>query len=574
MKSFLMTILLGIGLYPLSAQLILLPSYGFENPDCPSNCQLPNGQLDCVDGWHEDFVTNGLSPLVRDFCTNNEACVNSHSLRLLFDSGGQRITVKADNPLLTANNLVGMPMILSLEARNELSTATWLSISGTNQGPGMTSNDLVELYQQPLSAFPDCVHLDLLLPAAVHNFPFLHFGVATENGNHGSGNNVVIDNVAFCGTLVQIEDRCGELYLRASGSECGIAKPNKLILGIRDANGVEIFSGTAVDNDLLTVPLSQTGVYEIVGALILNDVPYNFTVFYEVESLSDCCTFSTSPAFDIANEGTALPFFLNTTTFEAGCDLVSTHWDFGDGTTCTTPGNCNNGGSGTIFHSYAFCGTYEVCMTVVDECACETTVCRDLVVDRGCEPSCDPGPDVDFDFQIGHSLGIFVSRNVPQSDCPIVSESWDFGDGTSCTNPGDCGINPSPIVLHQFATCGVYNVCLTATDACGCTGQQCRTVVVETNCTGAERREMRPTPSETLRYAPNPFGDHLDLRWSGETAVQLQIFDLRGRLLRQLELAPGAGRQTLSTVDWPRGVYWLQWRSGTQIKTERLVKAD
>ena len=121
MKSFLMTILLGIGLYPLSAQLILLPSYGFENPDCPSNCQLPNGQLDCVDGWHEDFVTNGLSPLVRDFCTNNEACVNSHSLRLLFDSGGQRITVKADNPLLTANNLVGMPMILSLEARNELS---------------------------------------------------------------------------------------------------------------------------------------------------------------------------------------------------------------------------------------------------------------------------------------------------------------------------------------------------------------------------------------------------------------------------------------------------------------------
>jgi PKD repeat protein len=135
-------------------------------------------------------------------------------------------------------------------------------------------------------------------------------------------------------------------------------------------------------------------------------------------------------------------------------------WNFGDGTTSTQQNPT---------HNYIQAGTYIVCLSAYTPFTnCQSTYCDSIVV--GNSGNCYSG----FNFEID-TLNPNKVVFTDSSSTGIVTWQWDFGDATTATTQ-----NP----LHIYANSGNYSVCLTTTDAQGCSSTHCDSVMIgDTNAT-------------------------------------------------------------------------------------------
>ena len=131
-----------------------------------------------------------------------------------------------------------------------------------------------------------------------------------------------------------------------------------------------------------------------------------------------------------------------------GSEIVSYEWNYGDGT-------IQSGGS-TEEYFYAAPGTYTVTLTVTDSNGNADTTSRQVTVELAPTPSftestnSGPGPlTVSFDGS---------SSTSPYANDPVVTYTWDFGDGT--TGSGET-------VSHAYTHSGLYSPSLTVTTSAG-----------------------------------------------------------------------------------------------------------
>lgn len=127
---------------------------------------------------------------------------------------------------------------------------------------------------------------------------------------------------------------------------------------------------------------------------------------------------------------------------------TSWFWNFGDGGTSTLENPT---------HTYTYNGTFNVCMTATNATGSNTS-CQFVVIDYYLAPvaafTYSGDPAVSFTD---------ASLNSP------TSWFWNFGDGGTSTLE-----NPS----HLYASNGVYNVCLTATNATG-SNTSCQLITID-----------------------------------------------------------------------------------------------
>jgi PKD repeat protein len=147
--------------------------------------------------------------------------------------------------------------------------------------------------------------------------------------------------------------------------------------------------------------------------------------------------------------------FTDRSTDEDG-NIVSRLWDYGDGTT----------GEATS-HTYAQADKYKITLTVTDDDGAVDSRTKDADVKSG--PSGNQPPLAAFSFNCTDLSCSFNSGGSSDLDGTIVSRTWDFGDGTTSTDP-----NPS----HTFTSAGNYNVKLTVTDNDGANGSVTQQVSV------------------------------------------------------------------------------------------------
>ncbi len=146
--------------------------------------------------------------------------------------------------------------------------------------------------------------------------------------------------------------------------------------------------------------------------------------------------------------------FTNTSTSDH--DIVSFHWNFGDG---------HEGDGASPSHTYLQPGTYLVCLIIETEDGCVSDVCHEVTVQ---EPEGDCHAEFTWE-QIPGSLQIhFFSTSTSEHD--IISYIWHFGDG----DEGD-GNDP----YHTYDEPGTYVVCLRIEDNTGCVSEICHEVTVE-----------------------------------------------------------------------------------------------
>lgn len=182
-------------------------------------------------------------------------------------------------------------------------------------------------------------------------------------------------------------------------------------------------------------------------------------------------------------------------------------------------------------------GTYTLYWTVADG-NCLGTDSLSVLVSRQ--------PFAAFSYTIVSGTATF--NNVSQN---ATGWFWTFGDGGTSTVQ-----NP----VHAYALPGLYNVCLVAIDTCG----------RDTTCQSLNIVVTGSSPAmEGLSLYPQPFGGTLmlatDLPWR---EVQLRLYDMQGRLLRDEALPLEGGRAAVAMPGLPPGLYWVE----VQAEGRRIVR--
>lgn len=161
-----------------------------------------------------------------------------------------------------------------------------------------------------------------------------------------------------------------------------------------------------------------------------------------------------------------------------------------------------------------------------------------------------------------------------------VSYAWDFGDGTTSTQP---------YPLHQYATPGHYVVCLTVTATSGtttCTGSYCDSSSVQRMAEGFLMSQISILPQGTvgikettllndLKTYPNPISDELTIEVNllvNTPTLNCTIIDALGKIV--LKQAIVNSKTTINTSGLEKGFYFLSTSTidGKPVKTTKLVK--
>lgn len=137
-------------------------------------------------------------------------------------------------------------------------------------------------------------------------------------------------------------------------------------------------------------------------------------------------------------------------------EIVSWHWDFGDGATADIPSPC---------HQYEAKGEYQVSLTVTDRYGHEATATKVLTV-----INLPPHPDPNGPYQgLVYQEIVFSAKGSYDPDGHIVEYHWNFGDGTTARGE---------IVSHAYLKPGTYEVCLYVVDDDGAGAEACTTAEV------------------------------------------------------------------------------------------------
>ena len=150
-------------------------------------------------------------------------------------------------------------------------------------------------------------------------------------------------------------------------------------------------------------------------------------------------------------------------------NIVSWHWDFGDGSPISTTQNPT--------HLYAENGTYTVCLTIETNIGCTSTVCHEVTVGQNTECQAH------YEYQADSLNPLHVhfwDTSTPLNT--ITSRLWNFGDPASGTNNTSTNFDP----WHVFTHAGIYNVCLSITTSTNCTSTFCDNITVGSNTGNCE----------------------------------------------------------------------------------------
>ncbi|MCB9179283.1 MAG: PKD domain-containing protein [Flavobacteriales bacterium] len=166
---------------------------------------------------------------------------------------------------------------------------------------------------------------------------------------------------------------------------------------------------------------------------------------------------------------------------------------------------------------------------------------------------------------------------------------WNFGDGTSSTDP---------YPTHYYNSGGPYALCLTIDDGAGCTSTSCDSISVDSNgmynglvLSGMERGAagftiniLDPLSTGIAEQAvldgittwPNPVNDMLNVAFISDMQgpARIEVLDLEGRVVRAMSTTLTNGRNQLhvSTDDLGAGMYMVRISTDRATIGQRFVR--
>lgn len=265
--------------------------------------------------------------------------------------------------------------------------------------------------------------------------------------------------------------------------------------------------------------------------------------------------------------------------------FTSYSWDFGDG---------NTGYGTSPMHTYAQSGMYYVCLTisVIDSNSamgtvlCSSTWCDSVIVGSGGGGGggfpCHAGFSIDS-LLTGSGVAYIYNNSTPLPTATTsVMYTWDFGDGTTSSQP---------FPTHVYQSSGWYVVCVTihAVNAQGdtCSDIYCDSLGVDslgnilykTNGPGFTLNVLDPAAPfsvneneiEDLTIYPNPAANRITVEAKGlRGTVNWSVRDMRGAVVMSGADAVNLGSTTIDVAELTEGFYVLTVESGKTVHNQKL----
>jgi hypothetical protein len=173
-------------------------------------------------------------------------------------------------------------------------------------------------------------------------------------------------------------------------------------------------------------------------------------------------------------------------------------------------------------------------------CTCQVPTCSYKAKNTAAQPNT-------FDFK-------YIGQEV------YTTVSWNFGDGSPTSNL----VNPT----HTYAATGVYNVCVTATNACD-TYTFCKNLDTSILGTGDFVLENKTA----LLLYPNPAQNQVNIQYESQAAIaQLEIYDLTGRLIASHSTTEAKGTWQLPLHNMASGIYVVVLKENNQIIMQKKLQ--
>ena len=154
---------------------------------------------------------------------------------------------------------------------------------------------------------------------------------------------------------------------------------------------------------------------------------------------------------------------------------------------------------------------------------------------------------------------------------PPLSYVWDWGDGIQ-----DYTAYPS----HIYPAASFYTICLTITDATGCTDTHCETnylqrpsesaAIVEVNVVATIPTGISSVESKNLVIYPNPASDILTIG-NCQGADRIVITDVFGKTLSEEQIDDSINAQNIYLSGMCNGVYFIKVYFGKDEITRKFV---
>lgn len=261
---------------------------------------------------------------------------------------------------------------------------------------------------------------------------------------------------------------------------------------------------------------------------------------------------------------------------------VNTHYFYGSnpptggrGEWIVVDGNNVNYYSGTsAVHTFSNAGSAFVQYDVynADSTFCDSTSVV-ISVPVLCQASYYLGVDTTNQFNL------FIINNSTGTS-PTTNYFWSFGDGSSST---------AQYPTHQYASFGLYNLCLTITDsATGCSSTHCDSIGLDSNgnllkmgafgITVVGEKALLSAPKvdaiQGVSVYPNPTGGRFTIELNALQSDDLEITVLSsmGQVVSTSTQRVNAGVNTLQMdlSNNTTGIYFVTMRAGNQVKNVKL----
>lgn len=214
-------------------------------------------------------------------------------------------------------------------------------------------------------------------------------------------------------------------------------------------------------------------------------------------------------------------------------------WSYGDNTTSFGPFPAP--------HTYTSNGTYVICLTLTDSLQNCTSIFCDSLTITGQQNPCSSYFSL---FQDSVNTLLWYAYPAVTGTAPFTY-LWDFGDGNQSTQA-----SPS----HTYATPGQYTLCLTITDATGCSNTYCDSSSVRAMQLAMQYLQVMPFTTgiqehENLagKVAPNPADEFIDITLEKEIKGTVRITDMLGNTLLENNMQNRSNRIDISML--PAGYY-------------------
>ncbi len=240
------------------------------------------------------------------------------------------------------------------------------------------------------------------------------------------------------------------------------------------------------------------------------------------------------PAADFSFAGDPLVIFTDLSTNDPATWL----WNFDDGGVSTDQNPT---------HTYTVNGVYNVCLSVTGPGGSDTH-CEDVTIAAN-----GTAPATDFSFEIVGLTAIFTDLSTNEPD----DWFWDFADGaiSGLQNP-----------THAYAVVGLYNVCLTTTNAFGA-NTNCKVIDLQSGIAQSNINiiTMYPNPAESYTVIT---GDAVNNGYDN-----ISITNMLGQSVNTNGLITNEnGTLRINTAQLPAGNYTINITKADKLYIGKLVK--